>query len=130
MSPNLGMPTIASKRPKRQERARSNEPDDRHDQQQDNHGTVPVQHPVNHHTDNPDSYVALRSPLEWKEPPNNRKRHRPASSTTGSSELDAHYDDNNHDRTLRPMLCAMLVACDVLRVSVDTQFTAAVLLHR
>ena len=35
-----------------------------------------------------------------------------------------------HNAKLRPMLCAVFVACRVLRVSVETQFTAACLMHR
>jgi hypothetical protein len=39
-------------------------------------------------------------------------------------------DARAHDQTLRPLLSGLFVACNMLQVSVETRFTAAVLLHR
>jgi hypothetical protein len=39
-------------------------------------------------------------------------------------------DARDHDQTLRPLLSSLFVACNVLKVSVETRFTCCVLLHR
>ena len=58
-----------------------------------------------------------------------------AGKNGSHSSLDDHWQwrqqqQQQHDGRVRPWICGLLVACDVLDVSVETQFTAAALFHR
>lgn len=65
--------------------------------------------------------LALRSPLAVpKQPPH----------TTIDSAHDEIGCSDEHNAAILPWICALLAASEVLDLSVETQFTASVLLHR
>jgi hypothetical protein len=43
---------------------------------------------------------------------------------------DVIRNEEVHNQRIKPLICALFVACDILQLSAETQFTAGCLLHR